>query len=142
MPVFLFEAKCLAKGMELLLREGGTKRAANIFKIVESQGGKCKTVYFGTKAETFAIASMPNAAAALAVQRMLDATGTMEAKMCPLQLPAKFLPESENLLSWDCFAPQKMPCDSMTAASILNKTSYTPPPPIFVRPFAREHAGW
>ena len=144
MPIFLFEGKCLAKGIDRLVRQGGTKRAAAIFKVMEAQGGKCKTVYFGAKnncAETFAIANLPHEAAALAVQRTLSGTGTMNATFRPVAAPSRFLPESENLLTWDCFTPQTMPNQSANSTTTPNKPNM-PLPPLFVRPFSRQHMGW
>eukprot|EP00977_Amphora_coffeiformis_P027407 scaffold34609_cov146-Amphora_coffeaeformis.AAC.14 len=75
---------------------GGTRRAASMFRLVQSHGGECKTVYYGEHGETFAIASIPNAESACSLQQLLRVTWDMDVTIRPMMSPAQFDLQYQN----------------------------------------------
>ena len=109
MPLFLFEAKYVGKGLARLARDGGTKRAAAMFRLVQSHGETCKYVYFGRNASAIAIATMPNDTAATAVQKSLHASKEMEVSILPLVAPSRLLSGVQEADSLEVLLTRKTP---------------------------------
>ena len=113
MLLFLFEGKCLSGALLRLAREGdGTRRAASIFRLVQSHGGKRKTVYYGEHDKTLAIARMPNEESAKTFRQSIRATWDMDVTIRPMMSPAKFDIQNQNNddlleITRGCFPPKK-----------------------------------
>ena len=76
MPKYLFEAKYTAEGAQGLAREGGTARRDAVTKLVESLGGKVETWYYAFgDADIYAIADLPDSAAAVALTLAVNQSG-------------------------------------------------------------------
>lgn len=77
MPTFLFHGTYVNKGVEGLMKEGGTARKEMIRQLIESLGGTCECVYFGLDTDAYAIAHMPNDAAAASFNLTCNASGKL-----------------------------------------------------------------
>ena len=76
MPKYMFRASYTAKGAEGLLKEGGTKRADALRKLIGSVGGKVESMYWAFGADdVYLIADVPDAGAAAAVSLQVGAGG-------------------------------------------------------------------
>jgi uncharacterized protein with GYD domain len=77
MGFYLFRASYTQKGIEGVLKEGGTARRAAVEKLVASVGGRLECAYWAFGAEDFiAIAELPDNAAAARLAATVGATGT------------------------------------------------------------------
>jgi uncharacterized protein with GYD domain len=92
MPQFLFHGKYVNEGTAGLLKSGGTQREAMIRKLIQSQGGTCHAVYFGTNADVYALAELPDLASATFVTFNMtwNVTGRLDVQLIPLLLPQEF----------------------------------------------------
>ena len=90
MPLFLYHGKYINAGTRALVSDSGTKREAAIRTLIESVGGTCLGVYFGTDSDAYAIANLPDTKAATFVNLTWNATGRLDVKMVPLLAPAEF----------------------------------------------------
>jgi uncharacterized protein with GYD domain len=76
MPKYLLQVSYTAEGGKGLLRDGGSKRRAAARTLVESLGGKLESLYFAFGAtDVFAIADLPDNAAAAAASLTLASSG-------------------------------------------------------------------
>lgn len=77
MGSYLFRASYTQKGIEGVLKEGGTVRAAEVQKLVSSVGGRLQSAYWAFGSDDFiAIAELPDNAAAARLAATVAATGT------------------------------------------------------------------
>ncbi len=85
MAKFLIQARYVGKGVEGLLKEGGSARRETVGKAVGSYGGKLEAFYytFGND-DVVAIAEFPDAVAATALSLAINATGTVQLRSTPL----------------------------------------------------------
>jgi uncharacterized protein with GYD domain len=90
MPKYLFEADYTAEGTKGLLKDGGSKRRAEVEKAVESLGGKVEAFYytFGIR-DAVVIAELPDNVSAVAISLAVSATGAIAYKTTPLITPAE-----------------------------------------------------
>jgi uncharacterized protein with GYD domain len=88
MPKYLIEVSYTAEGVKGLLKDGGSKRRNAARALVESLGGKLESIYyaFGSP-DVFAIADMPDNAAAAAASLALGASGAVTSKTTVLLTP-------------------------------------------------------
>lgn len=78
MGFYLFRASYTQKGIEGVLKEGGTARSAAVEKLVASIGGRLECAYWAFGADDFiAIAELPDNAAAVRLAATVGATGTV-----------------------------------------------------------------
>ena len=85
MAKFLIKAAYTAEGTKGLLKEGGTKRAAAVQKVVEGLGGKVEAFYFTFgDADVVTIVDLPDAISAVAFSLTVNATGAAESSTTPL----------------------------------------------------------
>lgn len=73
------------------MKEVGASREAVIRQLIESLGGKCEGVYFGLDTDAYAIAEMPNEAAAASFNLACNASGRLNDTVKPLLTPARLL---------------------------------------------------
>jgi len=74
---YLFRASYTQKGIEGVLKEGGTARVAAVEKLVASVGGRVICQFWALGADDFlAVAELPDNAAAARLAATVGATGT------------------------------------------------------------------
>jgi uncharacterized protein with GYD domain len=88
MPKYLLQVSYTAEGAKGLLRDGGSKRRTAARALVESLGGKLESLHFafGTT-DVYAIAEMPDNAAAAAASLTLASSGAATNKVTVLLTP-------------------------------------------------------
>ena len=88
MPKYLLEVSYTADGSKGLLRDGGSKRRSAARTLVESLGGKLESLYFAFgSTDVFAIADLPDNAAAAAASMTLASSGATTSKVTVLLTP-------------------------------------------------------
>ena len=88
MAKYLIKGSYTAEGTKGLLKEGGSKRAAVVQKVIEGLGGKLEAFYFTFgDADVVLIMDLPDAAAAAAFGVTVNATGAVQASTTPLLSP-------------------------------------------------------
>ena len=90
MPKYLLKARYTAEGARGLLEEGGTARADVARKAVASVGGSLESYYYAFgDTDVFAIADLPDAAAAAAVALTIGSSGKVGVETVVLLTPAE-----------------------------------------------------
>jgi uncharacterized protein with GYD domain len=88
MPKYLLEVSYTADGSKGLLRDGGSKRRSAARTLIESLGGKLESLYFAFgSTDVFAIADLPDNAAAAAASMTLASSGATTSKVTVLLTP-------------------------------------------------------
>jgi len=88
MPKYLLEVSYTADGSKGLLRDGGSKRRSAARTLIESLGGKLESLYFAFgSTDVFAIADLPDNAAAAATSMTLASSGATTSKVTVLLTP-------------------------------------------------------
>ena len=88
MPKYLLQVSYTADGSKGLLRDGGSKRRTAAKTLVESLGGKLESLYFAFgSTDVFAIADLPDNAAAAAASLTLASSGAATNKVTVLLTP-------------------------------------------------------
>ena len=88
MPKYLLQVSYTAEGAKGVQKDGGTKRRKAAQGLVESLGGKLETLYFAFgDCDVFAIADMPDNAAAAAASFALATSGSVTSKTTVLITP-------------------------------------------------------
>jgi uncharacterized protein with GYD domain len=88
MPKYLLEVSYTADGSKGLLRDGGSKRRSAARALIESLGGKLESLYFAFgSTDVFAIADLPDNAAAAAASMTLASSGATTSKVTVLLTP-------------------------------------------------------
>ena len=88
MAKYLIKASYTAVGAKGLLKEGGSKRVAEVEKVLEGLGGKLETLYYAFgDADVVAIVDLPDQAAVTAFSLTVNATGTVHTSTTPLISP-------------------------------------------------------
>lgn len=88
MAKYLFKACYVGKGVDGLMREGGTKRREAAEKAMASVGGKLESFYyaFGDD-DVIGIVDMPDVPSAVAASLIINASGAVTLKLTPLITP-------------------------------------------------------
>ena len=80
MPKYLFRGSYSQKGIEGVMKEGGTARKAAATALAESVGGRLEAFYFAFGAHDFyVVAELPDHAAAVVLSATVGASGAMSA---------------------------------------------------------------
>jgi len=88
MPKFLLQASYTTEGAKGLLKEGGSKRRAEVQKLVEGLGGKVEAFYYAFGAsDVFVIVDLPDHASAAAMSLAVNASGAVALKTTVLFRP-------------------------------------------------------
>jgi uncharacterized protein with GYD domain len=88
MAKYLFRARYVGKGIEGLLREGGSARREASEKLIASAGGKLECFYFAFgEDDVLGVIDVPDVATATAISLTINASGTLESKLTPLITP-------------------------------------------------------
>ncbi len=88
MPKYFFKASYGSKGVEGLMKEGGSKRRDAAAKAIASVGGKLESFYyaFGDD-DVVGIVDFPDVASAVASSLIINASGAVSIKTIPLITP-------------------------------------------------------
>ncbi|RZI40925.1 GYD domain-containing protein [Herbaspirillum sp. HC18] len=88
MPKYLVQANYVGKGIDGLLKEGGTRRRTAIDEMFKSMGGTLETLYFAFgDTDVFLIGELPDNASASALALRVNATGAATCKTTVLLTP-------------------------------------------------------
>ena len=88
MPKYLLKVSYTAEGARGLLKDGGSKRKAAADAMVKSAGGRLEAFYFAFgSSDVYAIADLPDAAAAAGASIALAASGSVRSEMTVLLTP-------------------------------------------------------
>lgn len=88
MPKYLLEANYLSKGINGLLKEGGTSRRVAVDELFHSLGGTVEAFYFAFgDRDVFIIGDLPDNAAAAALAIKVNAAGVTTCKTTVLLTP-------------------------------------------------------
>jgi uncharacterized protein with GYD domain len=88
MAKYFFRANYVGKGVEGLLKEGGTSRRDAVAKAISAAGGKLESLYFAFgETDVLGIIDMSDVASAVALSLAINATGVVSLSLTPLILP-------------------------------------------------------
>ncbi len=88
MPKYLFQVNYVGEGIKGLLKEGGSRRKAEVERLFKSLGGTLEAYYFAFgETDLYIIGDMPDAAGAAAGALTAAATGTVTVKTTVLLTP-------------------------------------------------------
>ena len=88
MPKYLIQANYVGEGIKGLLKEGGTSRRAAVEKALSSVGGKLEGFYYAFgDTDAFVIVELPDNVTAAALSLIVNAPGTVAAKITVLLTP-------------------------------------------------------
>ncbi len=90
MPKYLFQVNYVGEGIKGLLKEGGSRRKAEVERLFKSLGGTVEAYYFAFgETDLYIIGDLPDAAGAAAGALTTAATGTVTVKTTVLLTPAE-----------------------------------------------------
>ncbi len=88
MARYFFRANYIGKGVEGLLKEGGSKRREAVSKALAAAGGKLESFYYAFgDTDVLGVIEVPDVATAVATSLAINATGTVNLKLTPLITP-------------------------------------------------------
>ena len=88
MGKYLFQGSYTEQGLKGLLKEGGAGRVKAIEQLVKGLGGTLEMFYFAHGSDDFFIvADVPESVSAIATSLIVNATGTVKARMTVLITP-------------------------------------------------------
>jgi uncharacterized protein with GYD domain len=101
MPKFLFQASYTAEGAQGLLKDGGSKRRAQVEETIKKLGGKMETFYyvFGDP-DAFVIVDLPDAVSASAVSLAINKTGIVRCRTSVLITPEEMDQATKKTVSY------------------------------------------
>ena len=101
MPKYLIEANYVGKGIDGLLKEGGTKRRAVVEEMFKSMGGTVEAFYFAFgDTDAFIIGELPDNACAAALALRVNAAGAASCKTRVLITPQEVDEASKKSVSY------------------------------------------
>ena len=88
MAKFLVEASYLSKGINGLLKEGGSRRREAIDELFGSLGGRVEAFYFAYgEHDAYVICDLPDAGTGVAISLAVNASGAVRTSTVPLFTP-------------------------------------------------------
>jgi uncharacterized protein with GYD domain len=85
---YLFRGRYVGKGIEGLLKEGGTARREAAGKAIASLGGKLQSLYYAFgEDDVVGVVDMPDAVSAVALSLIINASGAVGLHLTPLITP-------------------------------------------------------
>jgi uncharacterized protein with GYD domain len=101
MAKYLFTAKYVGKGVEGLIKEGGSARREAAAKAMSSVGGKLESFYYAFgDTDVLGVIDMPDVPSAVAASLAINATGAVTLKLTPLILPEEIDAASKKKSSY------------------------------------------
>ncbi|MEU1837429.1 GYD domain-containing protein [Micromonospora chersina] len=90
MPAFLLRSVYTAEGIDGLTRDGGTKRAEVVRKLVEDAGGQLLSMHFAfADDDTYVLCDLPDHRTAAALAMRIGAARGLRTRVTPLLTPAE-----------------------------------------------------
>lgn len=88
MAKYLYQGKYVGKGVEGLLKEGGSRRREAAREVVESVGGTLDSIYYAFgDVDVLGVIDFPDTASAAAASLLINASGAVTIKLTPLMTP-------------------------------------------------------
>ncbi|NIO20312.1 MAG: GYD domain-containing protein [Candidatus Aenigmarchaeota archaeon] len=88
MPKYLFQASYIGKGLEGLLKEGGSKRRETLEQTLKGMGGKLEAFYYAFgEDDVFAIVDLPDNVSTAAVALTVNRSGGVKVRTTVLLTP-------------------------------------------------------
>lgn len=101
MAKYLFQAQYTAKGLEGLLKEGGSKRTEAVEKAVEGLGGTLEAFYYAFgEADVVGIAELPDNVSAAAFSLLITAAGGAAVRTTVLMTPEEIDQATKKTLEY------------------------------------------
>jgi uncharacterized protein with GYD domain len=101
MAKYLFKANYVGKGVEGLLKEGGTSRREAVSKAISAVGGKVESFYYAFgDTDVLGVIDVPDVASAVATSLSINATGAVNLSLTPLILPEEVDAASKKKTSY------------------------------------------
>ena len=101
MPKYLYQGSYTDKGLQGLMKDGGSKRVEITKKAIESLGGKMETYYFALGGKDFfIIIEAPNNANAITGSLIANASGTVEVSITALVSPEEVDLAVKQTMDW------------------------------------------
>ncbi|SCL59696.1 GYD domain-containing protein [Micromonospora chersina] len=90
MPAFLLRSIYTVDGISGLTRDGGSKRAEVVRKMVEEAGGRMLSMHFAfADDDTYVLCDLPDHRTAAALAMRIGAAGGLRSRVTPLLTPAE-----------------------------------------------------
>ena len=88
MAKYLYKASYVGKGVEGLMKEGGSKRREAAEKAMSSVGGRFESFYYAFgEDDVIGVVDLPDIPSAVAISLIINASGAVNLKMTPLITP-------------------------------------------------------
>ena len=88
MAKYLFKGSYVGKGIEGLMKEGGTARREAASKVMASVGGTLECFYYAFgQDDVVGVVDLPDVASATAVSLIINSSGAVNLKLTPLITP-------------------------------------------------------
>ena len=88
MPKYMIQASYVGKGLEGLLKEGGSKRCETVAEAIEKMGGKLECMYYAFgDFDVIGIVDLPDNVSSVAFSMIINASGAIEGKTTVLLTP-------------------------------------------------------
>jgi uncharacterized protein with GYD domain len=101
MAKYLFRANYVGKGVEGLLKEGGTSRRDAVAKAISAAGGKLESFFYAFgNTDVLGVIDMPDVTSAVALSLTINATGVVNLSLTPLILPEEVDAASKKRLGY------------------------------------------
>jgi uncharacterized protein with GYD domain len=101
MTRYLIRASYTAEGVRGLLKDGGSSRRAAVDKMIQALGGVAECFYFAFgENDVYAIAQLPDNAAAAAVSLAITASGAVTSNVVVLLTPEEVDEAAEKTVAY------------------------------------------
>ncbi len=101
MPKYLYQGSYTDKGLQELMKDGGSKRVEITKKAIESLGGNMETYYFALGGKDFfIIIEAPNNVNAITGSLIANASGTVEVSITALVSPEEVDLAVKQTMDW------------------------------------------
>ena len=101
MPKYLYHGSYTDKGLQGLMKDGGTKRMEITKKAIESLGGKLESYYFAFGSnDFFIIAEAPDNINAMTGSLVANASGTVKVSITVLITPEEVDQAAKKTFDW------------------------------------------
>ncbi|MFC8616759.1 GYD domain-containing protein [Micromonospora purpureochromogenes] len=90
MAKFLLKSTYTVEGLKGLVKDGGTKRAEVVRKMIEEAGGRMESLHFAfAEDDTYVVCDLPDQKTVAALAVAIGATGSVRVQITPVLTPAE-----------------------------------------------------
>ena len=101
MPKYLFQGSYTEQGLKELREEGGSKRREAVEQLAKSMGGTLEVFYYAFGGDDFfVIVDVPDNVDAVAASLMVNASGTVKARITVLITPEEVDQATEKTVNY------------------------------------------